>query len=163
MALEVLRGGHDDSRDRGNELRGRARVRQPPEPYRHIHGVPDEVLPPVPELKMDMKIRVSLYEGGEARYHVAYAKARRHAHPKEPAQLAALANAVLRVIERREDRLDPCQKFPARFRGRDGPSRAREEPHAELLLELGNDTRGLGLGQAALARGRGKAAQAGNP
>ena len=54
---------------------------------------------------MDMQIRMSLDEGGEARYHVANAKARRHAHPKEAAQIPALANAVLRLIECREDGL----------------------------------------------------------
>ncbi len=48
-------------------------------------------------------MRVPLGEGGQPRDDIAYAEARRHAHSEQPAQLAALANAMLGLIQRRED------------------------------------------------------------
>ena len=44
----------------------------------------------------------------------------------------------------------------------DGPRRARQKPDAQVGLEVGNDARGLGLRQAAFARGRRKAAEPGD-
>ena len=56
-----------------------------------------------------------------------------------------------------------AKNSPPGFRRHHGPRRARQQPDAELSLEVGDNARSLGLRQAALPRGGGEAAEAGNP
>src|SRR5580704_110458 len=104
-----------------------------------------------------------LREGGETRDDIADPETGRHAHSQEPTKLAALADAMFRLFERRENGFDAGQKLAARLSGHDGACGARQEAHAQFRLEVGNDARDLGLRQTALAGGGREAAEAGDP
>jgi hypothetical protein len=116
MARQIVRRSHDDARDRGDALCGPDRIGKAAKPYGDIHGVPDDVMTPVPHLKLYVQGGVPLGERSEARNDIADAEAGRHAHPDQSAQFTALADTVLGLVQSRQDRLDPRQKFSPRPR-----------------------------------------------
>ena len=83
--------------------------------------------------------------------------ARRNA--QKPAQLAALAHALLGLVDSREHLLHAQQEPGSGARGHDGPGSAREQPGAEAGFQLGDRPGGLRLRQAALARRSREAAE----
>ena len=78
-------------------------------------------------------------------------------------KFAALANAVLRLVESGEDRLHASEKLGACLSRHDGARGPREKPGAQVRLEIGNDARGLGLRETAFPRCRREAAEPGDP
>ena len=110
-----------------------------------------------------MEVRMASRERGQAGDDSANAEARRHAHPQQATKLAALANAVLSLIERGKDRLHPCEKLGACVGRHDGARGSREQPGSEVHLEIGDDARGLGLRETAFARCSREAAEPCNP
>ena len=68
-----------------------------------------------------------------------HTEAGRHAHPKKPAQVTALANALLGFVECCQYRLDPGQKLATGFCRHHRPRRARQKPRAEIGLKVGDD------------------------
>ena len=60
-------------------------------------------------------------------------------HPKESAQVTALANALLGLVERGQYRLDPGQKLAASLCRHNRPRRTRQEPRAKIGLKVGDD------------------------
>jgi hypothetical protein len=145
MAFEIIGRGNDNSRDCRDELGCRGRIHQATEVNSDVDSFPDEILPPVLEKKLDMEVRVARRERGPTGDHSANAEARRHAHPQQATNFAALANALFSLIERGEDRLHPCEKRGARLGGHNGARGSRKQPGAEVALEIGDDARGLGL------------------
>jgi hypothetical protein len=99
-----------------------------------------------------MKIRVPSRERGQAGDDIANAEAGRHAHPQQASKLAALANAVLRLIESGEDRLHASEKLGACLGWHNCARGSREKPGSQTRLEIGNDARGLGLRETAFTR-----------
>ncbi len=110
-----------------------------------------------------MELRVSRRERGEAGDDIADAEAGRHAHPQQAPKLAALANAVLRLIESGEDRLHASEKLGTCLGWHDRARGSREKPGSQTRLEIGNDARGLGLRETAFTRGRREAAEPCDP
>ena len=117
VASEVFRRRDGDTRDHGDELRGGCRVRQSAEPYGDVDRVPDEIVPPVAQLKLDTQVRVPLGECGEARYHVADAES-----------WSACSSVRARAVRRPRERCAPPHPSAARI----GSIRARNSPPASV-------------------------------
>ena len=160
VAGEVIGRGHDDTRNRRDELRGRGRIDQATEPDRDIDRVPDEILPSVFQEELNVKVGMPSHEGGQAGDGVANAEAGRHAHSQLAAKVTAVTNAVFGLLQRGEDRLHARKEFGAGLGGDDGARGSRQKPPAKIRLEIGDDAGGLGLREAAFARRRRKAAEA---
>src|SRR5882757_3347666 len=64
MALEIIGRGNDNARDCRYELGCRGRIHQATEANSDLYGVPDEILPPVLQEKLDMEVRVASRERG---------------------------------------------------------------------------------------------------
>src|ERR1700676_3127811 len=136
MAREVVRRSHDDARDRGDAPCRPGRIGKAAKSYGDVHGVPDDVMAPVPHLKLDMQIGVALGERSETWNDIADAEAGRHAHPDQPAQFTALADAVLRLVQSRQDWLDPRQEFSPGLGRHHGARSPGQKPGTKLGLEL---------------------------
>ncbi len=158
-AGEIVGRGHDHPRDRRNTFGRRRRIREPSQPDGNVHGVAHQILPAIPELKLDMQVRMTLRKRRKARDDIANTEAGRHAHAQQAAQFAALAHAVLCLVQGGENRLDARQELAPRLGGHDRARRARKEPHAKFAFQVGHDSRRLGLGEATLPRGGREAAQ----
>ncbi len=93
------------------------------------------------------------HETGQIRNDGMDAETGGHAHPQQAAQIAALADALFRVVEGGENDLDPGQELgPGLGRGHRA-RRPRQQPNAKFGFEIGHDARGLRLRQSAFAGG----------
>src|ERR1700732_3566605 len=101
-------------------------------------------------MQVNVESRMLCCERGKTRDDRVKSKARGHAHPQQSAQITVPANAMFCLIQRREDRLYAREELGARLRRHDCTSTAREQPCAEVRLEIRDDSRRLGLRQPAL-------------
>ena len=89
----------------------------------HVDSLADQVLPFVLHYYLELDMRMLVGERRKTRDHVAQGEARWHADTKNASQLAPAANALIRLVERIEDRLDTREVIRSCVVRDDGPRR----------------------------------------